>query len=89
MHCWIALIFLAVAAVISFSKLPEVWELYRDSKGVGGERRSFREFLWCRNFVKGAVAHFFYVGARVSAASFVIRPVEQVTLNQAWLVSVG
>jgi hypothetical protein len=37
LHCWNAHIFLAVAVVISFSKLPEVRELYCDSNGAGAQ----------------------------------------------------
>jgi MFS transporter, FHS family, L-fucose permease len=75
----IALIFLAVAVLIFFSKLPEVREPYRDSNGMGQEKKSFWGILECRYFVKGVVALFFYVGAQIGVASFVIRLVEHVT----------
>ncbi|MGA8617288.1 MAG: L-fucose:H+ symporter permease [Candidatus Sulfotelmatobacter sp.] len=68
----IAGLFLAVAALIFFSKLPEVREEdYAEatpnaSEGVRG--------LWpYKHLLKGVLAQFFYVGAQVGVASFVIR----------------
>lgn len=67
----IAGLFLAVAALIFFSKLPEVRE-EDDSEilnAVGGVRG-----LWpYKHLLKGVLAQFFYVGAQVGVASFVIR----------------
>jgi MFS transporter, FHS family, L-fucose permease len=64
-------LFLAVAALIFFSKLPEVRE-EDDSEipnTVGGVRG-----LWpYKHLLKGVLAQFFYVGAQVGVASFVIR----------------
>lgn len=68
----ITLLFLCVAALIYFAHLPEIKEEGTDDehdlqeKGLGG--------LWpYRHLVKGVVAQFFYVGAQVGVASFVIR----------------
>jgi MFS transporter, FHS family, L-fucose permease len=68
----IAGLFLAVAALIFFSQLPEVREEggYEEpsgqAKGLGG--------LWpYKHLLKGVLAQFCYVGAQVGVASFVIR----------------
>ncbi len=65
-------LFLAVAALIYFSDLPEIREEDGEtepetlSQGVSG--------LWQhKHLVKGVIAQFFYVGAQVGVASFVIR----------------
>src|SRR6202162_4619244 len=65
-------LFLAVAVLIYFSDLPEIqeddWEAEPESlsEGVRG--------LWRhKHLVKGVIAQFFYVGAQVGVASFVIR----------------
>jgi FHS family L-fucose permease-like MFS transporter len=67
----IAGLFLAVAALIFFSQLPEVRE-EQDAEApeaVGGLRG-----LWpYKHLLKGVLAQFFYVGAQVGVASFVIR----------------
>jgi len=75
----IALIFFAVALLITFSKLPEVRVTPSDADGSGAERKSFWGILKYRGLVRGVVAQFFYVGAQVGVASFVIRLVEHVT----------
>ncbi len=67
----IAGLFLAVAALIFFSNLPEVRE---EDEGeipdAGGGLRG----LWpYKHLLKGVLAQFFYVGAQVGVASFVIR----------------
>lgn len=68
----IAGLFLAVATLIFFSRLPEVREeddAEAISTGVGGLRG-----LWpYKHLLKGVLAQFFYVGAQVGVASFVIR----------------
>jgi len=68
----IAGLFLAVAALIFFSQLPEVREeddAEATSLAVGGLRG-----LWpYKHLLKGVLAQFFYVGAQVGVASFVIR----------------
>jgi MFS transporter, FHS family, L-fucose permease len=65
-------LFLAVAVLIFFSKLPEIAEEDSDeattvpAKGLRG--------LWpYKHLFKGVLAQFFYVGAQVGVASFVIR----------------
>ena len=62
----IAAIFLAVAAMIYFTRLPEVH---------AGEhlRISAREILKHGHLIRGVIAQFIYVGAQVGVASFVIR----------------
>lgn len=65
----IASIFLAVAAMIYFTKLPEV----RDD---APEPQKLRE-VWTHPYlVRGVLAQFFYVGAQVGVASFIIRLTE-------------
>jgi MFS transporter, FHS family, L-fucose permease len=71
----IAGLFLAVAALIFFSQLPEVREegdAEATPNAVGGLRG-----LWpYKHLLKGILALFFYVGAQVCVASFVIRFVQ-------------
>ena len=63
-------IFLAVAALIFFSKLPEVREEGGDPSAPAGSLRG----LWpYKHLLKGVLAQFFYVGAQVGVASFIIR----------------
>jgi FHS family L-fucose permease-like MFS transporter len=68
----IAGLFLAVAVLIYFSNLPEIREENGKaepeilSQGVSGLRQY-------KHLVKGVIAQFFYVGAQVGVASFVIR----------------
>jgi MFS transporter, FHS family, L-fucose permease len=68
----ITCLFLAVALLIFFSKLPEIREEDGDearSSSTGGLRG-----LWpYKHLLKGVLAQFFYVGAQVGVASFVIR----------------
>jgi MFS transporter, FHS family, L-fucose permease len=68
----IAAIFLGVAALIYFSQLPEI-----ATEDSGGPRRSisdeFAGITRYKHLIKGVVAQFFYVGAQVGVASFVIR----------------
>ena len=68
----IAGLFLAVAALIFFSQLPEVREedgVEATANVVGGLRG-----LWpYKHLLKGVLALFFYVGAQVGVARFVIR----------------
>jgi len=65
-------LFLAVAVLIFFSNLPEIAEEDGDeevSVPTGGLRG-----LWpYKHLLKGVLAQFFYVGAQVGVASFVIR----------------
>ncbi|HMH01002.1 MAG TPA: L-fucose:H+ symporter permease, partial [Terriglobales bacterium] len=62
-------IFLLVAALIYFSRLPEISEKHAEANG----HPSLRGILRYRHLVKGVVAQFFYVGAQIGVASFVIR----------------
>lgn len=68
----IASIFLAVAVMISLAHLPEIGDRTR-----GPERDStiseLKGILRYRHLVKGVLAQFFYVGAQVGVASFIIR----------------
>jgi len=68
----IASIFLAVAALIYFSKLPEA----RDVPGSGDTNSNIVSLggIWkYSHLVKGVIAQFCYVGAQVGVASFIIR----------------
>lgn len=66
----IAGIFLFVAALIFLSKLPEITEGAVEEVAAGKDRGS----IWAHgHLVKGVLAQFFYVGAQVGVASFVIR----------------
>jgi len=66
-------LFLAVAALISFSNLPEVRE-EDDEKNVSNPNPPGLRGLWpYKHLRKGVLAQFFYVGAQVGVASFVIR----------------
>jgi FHS family L-fucose permease-like MFS transporter len=72
----IAGIFLAVAATIYFSHLPDVIE---EGEGSSSEETRHaaplhgQSVLAHGHLVKGVIAQFFYVGAQVGVASFVIR----------------
>jgi FHS family L-fucose permease-like MFS transporter len=64
-------IFVLVAALIYFSRLPEVV-----SEGAGtepGRERGLKSILTRPHLIKGVIAQFFYVGAQVGVGSFVIR----------------
>ena len=68
----IAGIFVAVAAMIFLAHLPEIGE-----RSVGPKKASttgeLKAILRYGHLVKGVVAQFFYVGAQVGVASFIIR----------------
>ena len=67
-------IFLCVAILIYFSHLPEIRES-RDAEQLSSVRLSG---IWTyAHLVKGVAAQFFYVGAQVGVASFIIRFAEQ------------
>jgi len=68
----IAGIFLAYAVVIFVSKLPEVGATDGAVKQES-TREELRDIWRYRHLVKGVIAQFFYVGAQVGVASFVIR----------------
>lgn len=68
----IAGIFLLVAALIYFSRLPEVGSQSFGERPVGPDRKA-KSPLAYPHLIKGVVAQFFYVGAQVGVGSFVIR----------------
>jgi FHS family L-fucose permease-like MFS transporter len=68
----IAGIFLLVALMIYFTNLPEIHEP-GDADDSATSRKGIRGALAHPQLVKGAIAQFFYVGAQVGVASFVIR----------------
>jgi FHS family L-fucose permease-like MFS transporter len=68
----IAGIFIVVAVLIQLAHLPEVQEPAAESGVVNGGSDSGGVFSH-PHLVKGVVAQFFYVGAQVGVASFVIR----------------
>ena len=68
----IAGLFLAVAALIFFSRLPEVRE--EDGDDATSNAAAGLRGLWpYKHLLRGVLAQFFYVGAQVGVASFVIR----------------
>jgi len=68
-------IFLFVALLVYLTKLPELQAPSATAESAGGETR-WRD-LWAHHHLfKGVVAQFFYVGAQVGVASFMIRFVE-------------
>lgn len=68
----IAAVFIAVAALIYFTHLPEIRER-ADPREAGDVPRGMQGVLAHRHLVRGVLAQFFYVGAQVGVASFVIR----------------
>lgn len=69
----IAAIFLFMAVVISLTHLPDVTEK-KVEPGASTERRRIRDSVFAHpHLMKGVIAQFFYVGAQVGVASFVIR----------------
>jgi MFS transporter, FHS family, L-fucose permease len=68
----IAGLFLTVAALIFFSRLPEVGENDGDAE-TPGAAAGLRGLWPYKHLLKGVLAQFFYVGAQVGVASFVIR----------------
>ena len=84
-------LFLLVAALINFAHLPEV---QTEGQSGGEEKKSLREVLSHSHLIKGVIAQFFYVGAQVGVASFVIRFVKYTmprTLDRmaAWGLNFG
>src|SRR6266404_241838 len=68
----IAGLFLSVAALIFFSRLPEVRE--EDGGETNVKSTTGLRGLWpYKHLLKGVLAQFFYVGAQVGVASFIIR----------------
>lgn len=68
----IAGIFIVVAVLIQLTHLPDVQDITTEEVGASRERNS-AGVLSHPHLVKGVVAQFFYVGAQVGVASFVIR----------------
>jgi MFS transporter, FHS family, L-fucose permease len=68
-YIMIAGIFLVIAVLIQLTHLPDVQE----SVDAGGMERNSGGILSHGHLVKGVIAQFFYVGAQVGVASFVIR----------------
>lgn len=68
----IAAVFIAVALMIYLAHLPEIAEHDRESgdSSTLDELRDLRRFP---HLIKGVAAQFFYVGAQVGVASFIIR----------------
>jgi FHS family L-fucose permease-like MFS transporter len=60
-----------VALLIFLTKLPEIREASR--QGVETSKATLRGTFAFRHLVKGVIAQFFYVGAQVGVASFIIR----------------
>src|SRR6266704_3252570 len=68
----IAAIFIVVAVLIQLAHLPELQETANEAGAASLERNS-ESVLSYPHLVKGVLAQFFYVGAQVGVASFVIR----------------
>jgi FHS family L-fucose permease-like MFS transporter len=67
-------IFLFVGLLIYFSSLPEV----REGGGAQNATQPRLRGIWSRgHLIKGVIAQFFYVGAQVGVASFIIRFAER------------
>lgn len=69
----IAAIFLCMAVVIGRTHLPDVVEKAQGEEGVAAVHKSRESVFAHPHLVKGVLAQFFYVGAQVGVASFVIR----------------
>jgi len=78
----IASIFIAVAAMIYFTKLPEVQD-------NAAEPQKLREVWTHPHLVRGVLAQFFYVGAQVGVASFIIRLTEYLMPGTAVKAAAG
>jgi MFS transporter, FHS family, L-fucose permease len=65
-------IFLAVAVLIYFARLPDVVEGH-GHHGAGSEAPSASGIFSHKHLVKGVIAQFLYVGAQVGVTSYVIR----------------
>src|SRR5436853_1755178 len=71
-YLMIAAIFVVVAVLIQLAHLPDVQETAVEG-GAAGTEKSAESVLSNAHLVKGVIAQFFYVGAQVGVASFVIR----------------
>jgi MFS transporter, FHS family, L-fucose permease len=63
-------VFLFVALLIYLTKLPEIRE---SSEGLQTSEAKLSGTFAFRHLIKGVIAQFFYVGAQVGVASFIIR----------------
>ena len=63
-------VFLSVALLIFLTKLPEIRET---NEGLRASNVKLRGAFAFRHLIKGVIAQFFYVGAQVGVASFIIR----------------
>jgi len=64
-------VFLFVALLIFLTRLPEIRETTRD--GLPASEAKLSGTFAFRHLIKGVIAQFFYVGAQVGVASFIIR----------------
>jgi FHS family L-fucose permease-like MFS transporter len=64
-------VFLFVALLIFFTKLPEIHET--SAEGLEASGAKLNGTLAFPHLIKGVIAQFFYVGAQVGVASFIIR----------------
>jgi len=71
-YLMIAAIFVVVAVLIHLAHLPDIKETAAEG-GAAGTEKSAESVLSNAHLVKGVIAQFFYVGAQVGVASFVIR----------------
>jgi len=71
-YLFIATIFIVVAGLIQWVHLPEPQETAAKA-GAASMEKSSESILSHAHLVKGIIAQFFYVGAQVGVASFVIR----------------
>ncbi|MFN3405409.1 MAG: L-fucose:H+ symporter permease [Cytophagaceae bacterium] len=69
----LALIFLAIAALIYFSKLPEIQE---EKESPGASEGSISDVFKFKHCILGVIAIFVYVGAEVGIGSFIIRYIQ-------------
>lgn len=69
----VAGLFLAVATLIFLSHLPEIREGEGEEYGSPSATASLRGLWPHKHLLKGVLAQFFYVGAQVGVASFIIR----------------
>jgi len=69
----ITALFLLVAALIYFARLPEIRESGAAAPEPDSTPREIRKILEYKHLVRGVLAQFFYVGAQVGVASFIIR----------------
>src|SRR5258707_8400177 len=71
-YLFIAAVFIVVAVFIQLAHLPELQETPAKA-GVASVNGISQNILSHAHLVKGVIAQFFYVGAQVGVASFVIR----------------